>query len=56
MKKQILKIFHFRDAVEAHFMSSIKEADAFKHRGQVMKTMQAQDHKSLWNGLYNGKK
>lgn len=45
---------NFRDVVEAHFMSTIKEADVLKHRGQVMSTMQKKDHNQLWLGLQNG--
>ncbi|MED6249567.1 autophagy protein 5 [Ataeniobius toweri] len=41
--------------VEAHFMSSIKEADALKHKSQVVNDMQKKDHKQLWMGLHNGK-
>lgn len=40
--------------VEAHFMSSIKEADALKHKSQVINDMQKKDHKQLWMGLQNG--
>ncbi|KAG9342721.1 hypothetical protein JZ751_015583 [Albula glossodonta] len=40
--------------IEAHFMSSIKEADALKHKGQVVNEMQKKDHKQLWMGLQNG--
>lgn len=40
--------------IEAHFMSTIKEADAFKHKGQVINDMQKKDHKQLWMGLQNG--
>ncbi|KAK4474362.1 hypothetical protein MN116_001525 [Schistosoma mekongi] len=40
-----------RLAVEAHFMSMIKEADALKHRSYVINQMQARDHRQLWNGL-----
>lgn len=36
-------------------MSTIKEADVLKHRGQVMSTMQKKDHNQLWLGLQNGK-
>lgn len=35
-------------------MSSIKEADALKHKGQVINDMQKKDHKQLWMGLQNG--
>lgn len=40
--------------VEAHFMSCIKEADALKHKSQVVNDMQKKDHKQLWMGLQNG--
>lgn len=42
--------------VEAHFMSSIKEADALKHKSQVVNDMQKKDHKQLWMGLQNGER
>uniref|UniRef100_A0A4W3HNI9 ATG5 autophagy related 5 homolog (S. cerevisiae) n=1 Tax=Callorhinchus milii TaxID=7868 RepID=A0A4W3HNI9_CALMI len=42
-----------KDAVEAHFMSCIKEADALKHKSQVINEMQKKDHKQLWMGLQN---
>lgn len=35
-------------------MSSIKEADALKHKSQVVNDMQKKDHKQLWMGLQNG--
>uniref|UniRef100_A0A8C1EBX6 Autophagy protein 5 n=1 Tax=Cyprinus carpio carpio TaxID=630221 RepID=A0A8C1EBX6_CYPCA len=41
--------------IEAHFMSCIKEADALKHKGQVINDMQKKDHKQLWMGLQNDK-
>ncbi|KAK3534797.1 hypothetical protein QTP86_025752 [Hemibagrus guttatus] len=41
--------------IEAHFMSTIKEADAFKHKCQVINDMQKKDHKQLWMGLQNDK-
>lgn len=44
-----------REIVEAHFMSSLKEADVLKHRGQVVSAMQKKDHNQLWLGLVNGK-
>ncbi|KAJ8026560.1 Autophagy protein 5 [Holothuria leucospilota] len=43
-----------KEVIEAHFMSSIKEADVLKHRGQVINNMQKRDHKQLWSGLQNG--
>ncbi|MGH0152582.1 UNVERIFIED_CONTAM: hypothetical protein FKN15_063571 [Acipenser sinensis] len=36
-------------------MSCIKEADALKHKGQVINEMQKKDHKQLWMGLQNDK-
>lgn len=43
-----------KDAVEAHFMSCVKEADSLKHRSQVINAMQKRDHKQLWSGLLHG--
>ncbi len=36
-------------------MSSLKEADALKHRSQVMSSMQKKDHNQLWLGVVNDK-
>ncbi|XP_059165801.1 autophagy protein 5-like [Physella acuta] len=44
-----------KEAVESHFMSVVKEADALKHRGQAINSMQKKDHKALWTGLMNDK-
>ena len=49
------KLFHFREDMESHFMSCIKEADQFKHGGRIMSTMQKKDHHQLWQGLANDK-
>lgn len=46
---------NYREIVEAHFMSCLKEADVLKHRGQVVSAMQKKDHNQLWLGLVNGK-
>lgn len=35
-------------------MSVLKEADAMKHRGQAINSMQKKDHKTLWAGFMNG--
>lgn len=43
-----------RDVVESHFMSCLKEADALKHKGQIISQMQKKDHKQLFLGLLNG--
>lgn len=42
-----------KDAIEAHFMSCVKEADALKHKSQIINEMQKKDHKQLWMGLHN---
>ncbi|EPQ18660.1 Autophagy protein 5 [Myotis brandtii] len=42
-----------KDTIEAHFMSCVKEADALKHKSQVINEMQKKDHKQLWMGLHN---
>lgn len=47
--------FSFREIVESHFMSCLKEADVLKHRGQVVSRMQKKDHNQLWLGLVNDK-
>ncbi|XP_063598057.1 autophagy protein 5-like [Penaeus indicus] len=44
-----------REVVESHFLSSLKEADGLKHRGQIITNMQSKDHKQLWMGLCNDK-
>lgn len=61
-------ILHFQDfpieelircnnkaAVESHFMSTIKEADALKHKSQIMGSMQKKEHNQLWSSLSNDK-
>lgn len=48
-------LFFFREIVESHFMSCLKEADVLKHRGQVVSRMQKKDHNQLWLGLVNDK-
>ncbi|GAU95815.1 hypothetical protein RvY_07367 [Ramazzottius varieornatus] len=42
-----------RDAVEAHFMFTLKEADSLKHKNTLVSNMQKKDHKQLWTGLLN---
>ncbi|XP_045197350.2 autophagy protein 5-like [Mercenaria mercenaria] len=44
-----------REAVEAHFMSMLKEADALKHRSNIINGMQKKDHKQMWMGLVHDK-
>ena len=43
--------FPDKESVEAHYMSTLKEADALKHKGQIVGDMQKRDHKQLWNSL-----
>ena len=47
--------FPDRKSVEAHFMSTVKEADALKHKGQMIGGMQERDHKQLWSSLLQEK-
>jgi autophagy-related protein 5 len=47
--------FPDKEAIEAHFMSTLKEADALKHKGQIIGDMQKRDHKQLWNSLVQDK-
>ena len=39
------------ESIEAFYMSTLKEADALKHKGQMISEMQRRDHKQLWNSL-----
>ena len=43
--------FPEKESIEAHYMSTLKEADALKHKGQIIGDMQKRDHKQLWNSL-----
>lgn len=45
---------NFRDIVESHFMSCLKEADALKHKNHIMSLLQERDHNQLWLGLLHG--
>lgn len=47
------ELFHCenKEIVESYFLSSIKEADAIKHKGKVINDMLKKDHKQLWYGL-----
>lgn len=40
-----------KEIVESYFLSTIKEADALKHKGKVINEMLKKDHKQLWYGL-----
>lgn len=47
--------FPDKESIEAHYMSTLKEADALKHKGQIIGDMQKRDHKQLWNSLVQDK-
>ena len=47
--------FPNKESMEAHYMSTLKEADALKHRGQVIGDMQQREHNQLWNSLLQDK-
>lgn len=38
-------------AVQSHFMSTVKEASALKHRTQLVQSMLPKEHKELWQGF-----
>ncbi len=44
-----------KEMVEAYFMSTVKEADALKHKGKIVNEMLKKDHKQLWYGVQNDK-
>jgi len=44
-----------KETIEAYFMSTVKEADAIKHKGKVINEMLKKDHKQLWYGVQNDK-
>ncbi|CAF0728095.1 unnamed protein product [Adineta steineri] len=47
--------FPDKETIEAHYMTTLKEADALKHKGQIIGDMQKRDHKQLWNSLFQDK-
>ncbi|CAF0945356.1 unnamed protein product [Didymodactylos carnosus] len=47
--------FPDKESIEAHYMSSLKEADSLKHKGKIIGDMQKRDHKQLWNSLIQDK-
>ena len=47
--------FPDKESIESHYMSTIKEADALKHKGQIISDMQKRDHKQIWNSLIQDK-
>lgn len=52
--KELLRC-NTKASIETNFMSSIKEADALKHKGAVIKNMVKKDHNQLWSSLVNDK-
>ncbi|GIY47438.1 autophagy protein 5 [Caerostris extrusa] len=40
-----------KSAVQSHFMSTVKEASALKHRTQLVQSMLPKEHKELWQGF-----
>lgn len=44
-----------QSAMEATFISVVKEADSLKHRGEVITNLVKKDHNSLLSGLTNAK-
>lgn len=44
-----------KNSIKTLFMSSIKEADALKHKGSVTKNMLEKDQNLLWSSLVNDK-
>ncbi|VDP07226.1 unnamed protein product [Soboliphyme baturini] len=51
------EILHFstKEAIEAYFFQTVKEADQLKHRGEIISKMQKMEQKSMWNALLNDK-
>lgn len=44
-----------KQAVQSHFMATVKEASALKHKTQVVQSMVPKEHKELWQGLEKDK-
>lgn len=44
-----------KSSIKVNFMSSIKEADALKHKSSVTKNMLEKDQNQLWSSLVNNK-
>ena len=47
--------FPDKESIEGYYMSTLKEADALKHKGQIIGDMQKREHKQLWNSLLQDK-
>jgi autophagy-related protein 5 len=52
---ELINTFNNKDVVESYFLSTIKEADAIKHKGKIINDMLKKDHKQLWYGIQNDK-
>jgi autophagy-related protein 5 len=44
-----------KEIVESYYLSTVKEADALKHKGKIINEMQKKDHKQLWYGIQSGR-
>jgi autophagy-related protein 5 len=44
-----------KEIVESYYLSTVKEADALKHKGKIINEMQKKDHKQLWYGIQSDK-
>lgn len=44
-----------KDSIEVNFMACIKEADALKHKGSVIRNLVKKECNQLWSGLVNDK-
>jgi autophagy-related protein 5 len=52
---ELISTQNSKDIVESYFLSTIKEADAIKHKGKIINDMLKRDHKQLWFGVQNDK-
>lgn len=52
---ELISTYNNKDVIESYFLSTIKEADAIKHKGKIINEMLKKDHKQLWYGVQNDK-
>lgn len=53
--EQELIRFPDKESIEAFYMNTLKEADALKHKGDIIGGMHKRDHKQLWNSFVQDK-
>lgn len=53
-KKDLVRC-NTKSAIKTNFMSSIKEADSLKHKGNVIRNIVEKDQNQLWSSLCNDK-